>query len=196
MKQPSYIYTIFHTLKAKDSPELYVILFPGGIFIGRPQISFVLITTCYTTDWVNHKDFKTVLQHSAVTWTESRPMYKVSKPKQAPPVLGTNRCKEIQHFLKTVTDFLSIVSLPEPCCNSVSQSLSVTEEPWQEHGRHHCRHNTVSFLWQPKNRVPSSWRLCPTSTLKGTICLTHIRYMGKKLCNMCYLWRGINHLIV
>lgn len=92
MKYPSHIYTVFHTLKVKDSSEPYVRLFRAGVFIGRPQLSFVLRTICYTTHQANHKDFKTAWQSSAVTWTESRPMCaKLQESKQAPPVLGTDK---------------------------------------------------------------------------------------------------------
>lgn len=114
----SNIYTAFHTLKSKASLELYVRLCPAGLFRGRPWISFVSITACYTTERVNHKDFKTALQSSTVTWPQSRPMYKAAQIQTSPssPWDGQTGCEHTQHFLKTVTDFLSVVSWLKPCC--------------------------------------------------------------------------------
>lgn len=118
-KYPSHIYTVFHTLKVQDSSELYGRLFPAGVFIGRPQISFVLI--CYTTDQANHKDFKTALaeQHSYMDRIQAN-VHKAAgiQASTSSPWDGQTGCKEPHHFLKSVTDFVLYLCLSlaaSPC---------------------------------------------------------------------------------
>lgn len=95
-----------------------------------------------------------------------------------------------------VTDFLSIVDLLncEPYCRSLFYTaVTVTGARCHEDGRHrHCKHYTFSSLWHSKNSLSFSWKLCPISTVMGTIHLTFTRYTGKQLCKVCSIQRGIN----
>lgn len=121
MKYPSHIYTVFHTLKVQDSSELYGRLFPAGVFIGRPQISFVLMTICYTTDQANHKDFKTALaEQGSYRDRIQANVHKAAgiQASTSSPWDGQTGCKEPHHFLKSLTDFVLYLCLSlaaSPC---------------------------------------------------------------------------------